>query len=170
MRALIAAFAVLFMLALPAAADGPVSLAPAAYSPEFQEKLTDEYGEREGDYLQREIERELTQALARVGGVVSDTGPVRIETTIVDARPNRPTFQQLADRPGLDFMRSISIGGAELRATLRGADGAVLGEVEHRFYEHDIRNVIGLSTWGDARRSIDRFARKVAREYERLSP
>jgi len=154
--------------AAPAVA-GPINLPPAAFSEAFQEKLTDDYGEREGAYLREAIERALVRALARVGGQVSPSAGVRIETTIIDARPNRPTFQQLSDQPGLDFGRSISIGGAELHAVLRGADGATLAEVHHRFFEHDIRNVLALTTWGDARRSIDRFARKVAMEYARVA-
>ncbi|MBI1186592.1 MAG: DUF3313 family protein [Alphaproteobacteria bacterium] len=155
------------VVARPAAA-GPISLPPAAYSDAFQEKLAEDYGEREGDYLREAIERALVRALARVGGQVSASPGVRIETTIIDARPNRPTFRQLNDRPGLDFGRSISIGGAELHAVLRGSDGRVLAEVDHRFFEHDIRNVLALTTWGDARRSIDRFARKVAAAYAQV--
>jgi hypothetical protein len=157
------------VLATPAAA-GPVTIAPAAYSEEFQEKLTDNYGVREGDYLRDMIDRSLRRELARVGGGPGPGSPVTIETTIVDARPNRPTFQQLGDRPGLDFGRSIGVGGAELVAVLRGPEGGVIGEVHHRFFETNIENVVALSTWGDARRSIDRFARKVAAEYARTAP
>jgi hypothetical protein len=167
-RTFLASLAALLALgaagAQPAMA-GPISLPPAIYSDEFQEKLTNEYGEREGVYLREAIDRALVRALARVGGQVSSEPGVRIETTIIDARPNRPTFQQLNDTPGLDFGRSISIGGAELHAVLRAPGGAVLDEVHHRFFEHDIRNVVALTTWGDARRSIDRFARKVATAY-----
>ena len=36
----------------------------------------------------------------------------RIELTITDLKPNRPTMQQTAAKPGLDPLRSISIGGA----------------------------------------------------------
>jgi hypothetical protein len=158
------------VLATTPAIAGPVTLAPAAYSHQFQEKLSDDYGEREGAYLRDMIDRSLRRELARVGGGTGPGAPVTIETTIVDARPNRPTFQQLGDRPGLDFGRSIGVGGAELTAVLRGSDGAPLGRVQHRFFETNIENVIALSTWGDARRSIDRFARKVAAEYARVAP
>lgn len=170
-RTFLASLAALLALGAAAArpaAAGPISLPPAVYSEEFQEKLTDDYGEREGVYLREAIERALVRALARVGGQVSSEPGVRIETTIIDARPNRPTFQQLNERPGLDFGRSLSVGGAELHAVLRAPDGTALTEVHHRFYEYDIRNVVALTTWGDARRSIDRFARKVATAYAQV--
>src|SRR5262249_29618578 len=96
--------------------------------------------------------------------------PVRIETTIVSARPNKPTFQQLIAQPGLDYGLSFGTGGAELTAVLRGPDGAALGEVHHTYYSYDLRYVYTFTTWGDADRAISRFARKVAVEYQRVAP
>jgi hypothetical protein len=103
------------------------------------------------------ISRELTRR-----GVSADTAS--IEVTIVDAEPNRPTMQQLFDRPSLDYS-SISIGGAELRATVRGANGATT-EVTHRRYNHSLADIVGAATtWTEARRSIRQFAVKVADAY-----
>jgi hypothetical protein len=94
--------------------------------------------------------------LARRG--VSSAG--RIEVTIVDAEPNRPTMQQLRDRPSLD-PSSISIGGAELQARL--PDGEV---VTHRRYNHSLADIGGAATtWSEARRAIRQFAVKVADAY-----
>ncbi|MBL8551458.1 MAG: hypothetical protein JNJ73_15845 [Hyphomonadaceae bacterium] len=146
----------------------PVAIAPAALSPDLQTKLTKEYGQREADYLRARIDRALGQALARVGGEPTAGAPFRIETTIVAARPNRPTFRQLSDTPGLDYMRSFGTGGAELTAVLRDAAGAPVGEVTHRYYSYDIRYVYANTTWHDAERAIQGFARKVANEYARV--
>ncbi|MGE0046721.1 MAG: hypothetical protein AB7J28_06000 [Hyphomonadaceae bacterium] len=147
----------------------PVSLAPVRFSEDLQETLAEDYGAREGAYLEERIGRALTRALARAGGEVSQGASVSIETTIVDARPNRPTFQQLVDEPSLDFGRSISTGGAELVAVIRGPDGQPLGEVRHRYFTSTLQEVHPAGTWNDADRSINRFARRVAEEYARVA-
>lgn len=145
-----------------ASAASAQTIQPASFSSEFRETLDEDLGAREGRYLSEAVTGAVSAALARRG--ISD-GAGSIEIEIVDARPNRPTFQQLADRPGLS-MSSISIGGAELRAVLRGADGRELATVEHDFYSHDLIDAsFGAGTWSDARRSIRRFAEKVADAY-----
>jgi len=134
---------------------------PASFSAEFQRALDRDYGAREGAYLSRAVERAITAALARRG--VSD-GMGSIEVEIVDAQPNRPTFQQLSDRPGLS-MSSISIGGADLRATIHSADGRTIS-VQHDYYSYDLVDAsFGAGTWSDAQRSIRSFANKVADAY-----
>ena len=81
------------------------------YGPEFAKKLKEDYGEKEGDVLAGRIERDLTRELAKAGVDVA-----RVEVTILDARPSRPTFKQAGDKPGLDMMRSVSVGGMKLKA------------------------------------------------------
>ncbi|HYD88038.1 MAG TPA: hypothetical protein VEA80_11225 [Vitreimonas sp.] len=150
-----------------AAAAAPVSLAPISFSPEFQTDLEEEYGVREGEILQTAVREAVAAELQSRGATVDGAGGLTIEISIVDADPNRPTMQQLADQPGLDSIRSISIGGAELRAVLRGANGAVVSEVTHRRYNHSLADIAGpAATWTEARRAIRQFARKVADAYE----
>lgn len=143
-----------------------VTLAPISYSPEFETELHDELGVREGDYLRANIEDAVRDALTH-RGVDLGRSAGTIEIVIVDADPNRPTMQQLSARPGLDPIRSVSLGGAELRAVLRGANGEVLAEVDHRGYNHTLAEFQGMApnTWSEARRSIRRFANKVADAY-----
>jgi hypothetical protein len=144
-----------------------VTLAPVSFSPEFETALTDELGVREGEYLRADVEDAVRNALARRGVDLASSGGT-IEIVIIDADPNRPTMQQLADQPGLDAVRSFSIGGAELHAVLRNADGAVLTEVNHRHYNSSIAEFHGMppgAPWSEARRSIRRFAEKVADAY-----
>jgi len=143
-----------------------VTLAPISFSPEFETELHEDLGVREGDYLRTDVEDEVRGALTRRGVDVASGGGT-IEIVIVDADPNRPTMQQLAERPGLDPIRSLSLGGAELRAVLRGANGEVIAEVDHRGYNHSIADFNGMApnTWSEARRSIRRFANKVADAY-----
>lgn len=126
------------------------------YGPEFTKKLQEDYGEKEGDVLAGRIERDLTRELAKAGVDVA-----RVEVTILDARPSRPTFKQAGDKPGLDMMRSVSVGGMKLKAVAYDAAGAPAGELEYDWYENDIRQA-GLTTWHDASRASDRFARRFA--------
>lgn len=155
-RYLIASAAVLAFAAPAWAQSTPVS-----FSPEFQTSLEEIYGVREGEYLRSAVNEAIQAELTR-RGVSADSA--RIDVTIVDAEPNRPTMQQLFDRPSLDGT-SISIGGAELRATVRAANGATT-EVTHRRYNHSLADIVGPAmTWTEARRSIRQFAVKVADAY-----
>ena len=161
----LASLAALFALSFPANA-APVNLSPVSFSPEFQTALDEDLGAREGERLQADLVRAVTRELAARGATIGE-GALTIELSIIDAAPNRPTWRQLTDRPGLDYIRSISVGGADLRAILRGADGQVVGEVTHRRYNYSIEDAaIGASsTWSEAQRTIRRFASRVADAY-----
>ncbi len=149
-----------------AALAAPVSVAPIAVSAELQTALDEDLGAREGDLLRRVVANSVSAALTRHGATVSDGAALVVEITIVDAAPNRPTMEQLSDRPGLDMGRSISIGGAELRGTLRRADGQAISEITHRRYTQNLVDLTGgETTWTDARRAIRQFAEKVADAY-----
>jgi hypothetical protein len=149
--------------AAPALA-APVVIAPASFSPEFQEKLDDELGVREAGVIQRMVDSALTRALSREGADAAESGGMTIETVVEDARASRPTFQQLIDTPGLSYADSIALGGARITGVLRGANGAEVARVEHRWYESTLETS-AIDQWGDARRSINIYSRKVARAY-----
>lgn len=149
--ALAAAAALLCFSPLASAQTTPVS-----FSPEFQEALDDDLGAREGEILSGYVDRAIAAEFARRG--LSSASAINV--TIVDADPNRPTMEQLSARPGLDY-NSISIGGAELVATLPNGE-----TVTHRRYNHSLSDLIGATTtWSEARRAIRQFAVKVADAY-----
>lgn len=156
--------ALLLAFAAPASA-APVTVKPASIDAELQKEFEDNYGEREIAVLQRAIAGALTRELAAGGATVGEGAPVTIETTLVNVKPSRPTLQQAMDQPGLDTIRSISLGGAELRARVVGADGATLSEVTHKWYEYDLLFSNAGTTWSDARRAIRHFADKVGDAY-----
>lgn len=152
MKTIIAAIGALALLPVAAAADISVT-----YSDDFAEELSENYGEREGERLRQDITEDLDKAFEKAG-----VSAARVEIVIVDAKPNRPTFEQLSDKPGLDPIRSISIGGMELTGTAFDAEGNVLASQDYEWFQNNIRDVIGISTWGDANRASRRFARKMA--------
>jgi hypothetical protein len=134
-----------------------------SYSPEFQTAIEEDFGAREGEYLNEALTRYVCEALQRRDAA---SGDVRIELSIIDAAPNRPTMGQLSANPSLDAIHSISVGGAELRAVLRDGSGAVVAEVDYRYYAPSLRDAsFAAGTWSDARRSMRRFAEKVADAY-----
>ncbi len=150
-----------------AAAAGPVSLTPIKFSDQLQTSLQRNLGAREGDFLRNRVETAVSSALARHGATVQTGAPVTIDIEVVDADPNRPTFEQLSNPPYPDMMESISIGGAELRATLRGADGQVLDQISYRQYNSsfDEFRFERPTTWSEASRAINVFAERVADSY-----
>lgn len=137
---------------LPGAADVRVSI-----SPELQKKAERTYGVRDVNHLASELQTSVAKELARTGVLAG----ARVELTLVDAKPNRPTMKQMADKPGLS-MWSFGLGGAEIQGEAVAPDGTVT-PISYRWYEHDIRQARYSTTWSDANRAIDRLAHKLSR-------
>lgn len=123
-----------------------------AIGPKLQAKA-DDYGQRELDFLARELQRSVA---ARVGAA-----PGRFELVLVDAKPNRPTFEQLGDRPGLS-PQSFGIGGAVIEGAYVAPDGART-PVRYAWYESDITWAQHSTTWSDAERAFDKLGNRLAR-------
>jgi len=150
------------LLAAAALALAPLAGATTvnvSFSEDFAEKLTEDYGEREGEKLVEEITEDLTRQFENQGLEVA-----RVDVTILDAKPNRPTIKQLGDRPGLDGFRSVSVGGMSVEGMAYDSEGNALGTKSYRWFETDIRDVRGAGMWSDARRASDRFARRFAKD------
>ena len=71
-------------------------------------------------------------------------------------------MEQVSQKPGLDSMRSISLGGAKLSGIAYDAAGNEIGRFDYRWYETDLSNVVAATTWSDARSTFDKFARRFA--------
>lgn len=152
--------ALVALLSLGLAGIAQATTINVAFSEDFAEKLEEDYGVREGAKLTEEIIEDLQRALDGMEDKVE-----RVDVTILDAKPNRPTFEQISGSPGLDPIRSISIGGMSLSGTITLADGEV-SEIEYKWFENDIRLSVGAATWWDANRVSRRFARRVADQVE----
>ena len=103
--------------------------------------------------LETRLERELSSNPAYEGA--------RINLVLTDVAPNRPTRQQMNDTPGLDYIRSFSVGGAAIEGEVITADGQVR-PVQYDWYSHDIRDSRYMGTWQDADRAFMRFSRQLA--------
>ena len=99
--------AVLAVAAGPAMAD-PASINVTLGS-DLQQKAED-LGERDVREQADRLAEVVGRALARDAGLDG----ARIDLVLTDLKPNRPTMEQMAQRPGLDGHRSVSIGGAAL--------------------------------------------------------
>ena len=153
-----------FAFFAPLAAVTVVAGAALAQSPEVTVTLgsdlmekADVIGERDltqqADQLARTVERALAREQALDGATVS--------LVLVDIRPNRPTQAQMAAQPGLDGIRSKSIGGATIEGEVTLADGTRY-PVRYRWYSSSLAEVRGFTTWQDASHAFDRFARRLA--------
>jgi hypothetical protein len=135
---------------------------------------SNEYGEREVARLVEVLRGDLERQLGRIGRLAAE--PAGAEATlhvvIEDALPNRPTPQQqtVGPRPrdprggaGPMDPRTIMLGGAELSATLADQGGAEIGRFAYSWRTRpDVRLSQELVTWSDARRTFDRFSRRLA--------
>ncbi len=146
--------AVLAFSAAPAMAEP--ALISVSLGPDLQEKA-EELGAREVQEQADRLAELVGRALAREG----DLDGARIELVLTDLRPNRPTFQQMADRPGLDGHRSRSIGGATIEGQITTADGRTL-PVQYDWYSSSLADVRGFNTWADADRAYRRLADNLA--------
>jgi hypothetical protein len=123
-----------------------------AIGPKLQDKA-EKYGQRELDFLARDLQESVAR---RVGAV-----PGRYELIIVDARPNRPTFEQLGDRIGLSPL-SYGVGGAAVEGAYVAPDGTRT-PIRYRWYESDITWARHASTWADAETAFNRLGNRLAR-------
>jgi hypothetical protein len=143
-----------------AVAAGPAMAQTASINvtlgPDLQQKA-DELGEREVQEQADRLAEVVQRALARDGALDG----ARIDLVLTDLKPNRPTFQQMVDRPGLDAFRSRSIGGAAIEGQIVTADGRTV-PVKYDWYSHSLADVRGYTTWQDADRAYQRLASNLA--------
>lgn len=156
---------ILTLAVVAALAGAPAALAqtsaPASVhvtvGAELMKKATTTYGVAEVERLAAELQADVSREVGRTG--VLSGG--KVELVLVDAVPNRPTFKQMGDKPGLSF-QSFGLGGAKIEGQLISVDGQVT-PVSYKWYETDIEHAWPKSTWSDAQWTFDRFAGRLAR-------
>jgi hypothetical protein len=151
------AIAVAALLASGSAALAAPQSVTVSIGPALQAMAHDTYGERDIQMLAKDLKTSVERQLGKTGAYDG----AQIELTLVDAVPNRPTFKQLGDTPGLD-MRSFGVGGAHIEGRAVAPDGSVT-PLAYKWYETDIRWARANATWTDAEWTIDRFAAQLGR-------
>lgn len=113
--------------------------------------------------------RDVNEQTTRLAGVVQAElerrgalEGARIDLVLTDLKPNRPTMQQMVNQPGLDGMRSISLGGATIEGQITLADGQVQ-PIRYDWHSNSLRDVRGYSTWQDAEIAYQRLATNLVR-------
>jgi len=139
-----------------AAAAAPASVT-VTVSPELQAQAAKSLGQRDVDQLAADLRKAVERQLAKTDAY--DGAQIVLE--LADARPNRPTFKQLSDRPGLSY-ESFSIGGARIEGHAIAANGTMT-PLSYSYFEPDIRYARLGGTWADAQWTIDRFAYQLGR-------
>ena len=146
--------AVFAIAATPALAQPVVNV---TLGPDLQEKVRD-LGARDVDQQTERLATVVQRALEREGALDGAT----VNLVLTDLKPNKPTFQQMSDRPGLDYFRSLSIGGATIEGQVTLADGTTQ-PIKYDWYTSNIADVRGYTTWQDADRAYSRLAENLIR-------
>jgi hypothetical protein len=153
---LIALSAAALLMSASAALAAPASVS-VSVGPELQKKFDKTYGVREAAMLTADLQSSVEKALTRSAALDG----ARVELVLTDVKPNRPTFKQMADTPGLS-MESFGVGGAAIKGRVVAADGTE-SPIDYSWYETDIQQAYGNWIWHDAEWTFDRFARRLAR-------
>lgn len=151
------AFIVPFAVAATAAGVAAAQPSVTVTLGEDLQKESRELGARE---VQQQVDQ-LTRIVSRAIAEDADLAGARVELVLTELKPNRPTFQQVADRPGIDPMRSISIGGAAIEGQIIMADGRVQ-PVRYRWFSNNLSDVRGFAVWQDADRAYRRLGSNIA--------
>lgn len=144
------------LAAVLAVAASPALAEPASVNVVIGGDLVDaadDLGRREVQEQADRLAGVVSRALERRGALDGAT----VDLVLTDLKPNRPTFEQLSQRPGLDGIRSISIGGATIEGQITMADGQVV-PVQYDWYSSSLADVYGSTTWNDAERAYQRLA------------
>lgn len=117
----------------------------------------EDLGRRELDDQAGELARIVRQTLTRRNALSG----AEIRLVLSDVKPNRPTMEQTRRRPGLDPIRSVSIGGATIEGEALLADGR-REPIRFDYYTTSLADVTGFTTWRDAERAYRFLADNLA--------
>ncbi|MBU1347094.1 MAG: hypothetical protein KKA16_09105 [Alphaproteobacteria bacterium] len=114
-------------------------------------------GQRDVDLQIERLTEVVERTLARRGALEG----AQVNLVLTELKPNRPTFEQVRDTPGLSSFDSISVGGAAIEGEVVTADGQRL-PVRYSRFSSSIAEVRGFGTWQDADRAYSRLAENLA--------
>lgn len=120
------------------------------------------YGDKDISRLSSRLKSSLERSLSSKNIDIEKAAPYTVKVTLVDARPNRPTFKQLSKNPSLS-RKSFSTGGAAFEIQVTDASGVIIGEADYDWYDMDISDAIYDGTWSDAKFAINRLSRSLGK-------
>jgi hypothetical protein len=153
-------FAFLVPLVLTAALAAPSQAQPES----VHVTLGSEMGDTVRELGAREVQQQADRLAEVVRAELDRRGALhgaRVDLVLTDLKPNHPTFEQTSRRPGLDMIRSRSIGGATIEGQITTADGQVQ-PVRYEWYTTSLDDVRGYTTWRDAEVAYSRLADNLA--------
>ncbi|MBX9615431.1 MAG: hypothetical protein K2X25_07535 [Caulobacteraceae bacterium] len=151
-------------LIVPLAMASALAFPSLAQAPRVIVTLGSELAEKVEDLGQRDVDRQMALLQTTVERELARSGTfdgAEVNLVVTELKPNRPTFQQAVDRPGLSVIDSRSIGGATIEGEVITADGE-RRPVRYSHYSTSIAEVYSYSTWFDAERAYDRLAGRLA--------
>ncbi|MDP2212588.1 hypothetical protein [Phenylobacterium sp.] len=168
MRALVSVLLAAALFSAPALAQPTTGLAETALapagptvsvtlSPALRAAAQKTYGLPEVEALAEHLRMSVEKDLERMGVMAGG----RVELVLVDAKPSRPTREQMRSKPGLSF-RSVSLGGAAIEGQMIAFDGATL-PVSFQWYASDLADSRRQAVWGDAHWTFERFSHRLSR-------
>ena len=135
------------------------------WAPHAQHELATRYGSDQEQVLRGALLESLEPQLSKV----SLPAAASVLVTVERVAPTHPTPRQSADNPSLDPFASKSIGGAQLRGTVRDSDGRTLTAVSYSYYPSTLRlGSASKDAWADARLAFQGFAARLAAAARKL--
>jgi hypothetical protein len=173
LSAFIALFALGTLISIPAQA-GEYKFTTSVQTPDIKiasitisasEKVMGEnelYDQTDVESLKRSLYKMVSNNLKNKE--LMDPQGAKLEITLVEITPNRPTLAAMTKRSGLSY-QSFGIGGAELDARFVAQDGTDIGSMHFRWRQTQLDQFSqGQSTWYDAKQGFLKFANRLVKE------
>jgi hypothetical protein len=135
------------------------------FDPAVAKLLQTTYGAKEAGVLRSDI---LT-ALAKQESHTPIPEGLALKVTVRKVMPTHPTMKQQLDEPFLSAARTRYLGGADLVGEVLDSRQQVLATISYRNFADVLpAGSPSLDPWADARQTIDAFATKLAKTWDKL--
>ena len=123
------------------------------FDKKLEKKFAEDYGDKEKGVIADIIKQEIAKKFSGKD--------YRYEISINELTPNRPTMQQMDNKPGLSY-QSFGVGGANLSGKVFDQAGNLIAETKYDYYSNDIWHSQYDWTWHDAEWAVESFVKKLA--------
>ena len=137
-----------------AASAAPVALAPIAISPALQADIDNNLGAREGPYLEHTVVEQVTSALAREGGQVSEKRQKEISQIRIDMLPGGRGVSHLRAQFEQPLLILMGVVGLVLAIACGNLANFLLSKSASREREFSTRLALGASNGRIARQIL----------------